>query len=202
MNELPFQRLAVYCSSSNHVAPAYFDAARAVGELLAERGVAVVFGGGSVGLMGALADAVHARGGTTIGVIPAKLLDLELAHRDLSAHYVVGGMQERKRLMAELADGFIALPGGWGTLEELFEVAVASLLNYHRKPFGLLNVDGYYDKLLEFLARAEAERFVSPAQGALLQVSEHPGELLELLAGCQIPLLDRANLPAGANTDG
>ncbi|MCX6896985.1 MAG: TIGR00730 family Rossman fold protein, partial [Verrucomicrobia bacterium] len=134
-----FRRLCVYCGSSNHVPETYFAAARAVGTLLAERGIGVVYGGGRTGLMGAVATAALAAGGEVIGVIPEKLRALELDHGGLTELRVVDSMHARKLMMAELSDGFMALPGGFGTLEEIFEATTWTQLNYHRKPAGLLN---------------------------------------------------------------
>jgi len=182
-----FKRIGVYCGSSNNVAEPYFEMARHTGTLLAERGIAVVYGGGRVGLMGAVADAALAAGGEVIGVIPQKLMALEKGHPGLTERFVVDGMHSRKSLMAHLADGFIALPGGWGTLEELFEVATQTQLNYFMKPFGVLNVDGYYDGLLSFLDHAASEGFVRPQQAAMMQVATDPAALLDQLAVVNIP---------------
>ena len=189
MKKLPFKRIGVYCGSSNRVHPEYLETAHRVGRTLAERGVAIVFGGGSVGLMGAVADGAIEAGGETLGVIPSKLVDLEVGHEGLTERFVVDSMHSRKSMMANLSDAFIALPGGWGTLEELFEVATMSQLNYHLKPFGVLNVRGYYDHLLAFLEHAAAEGFVRPEQSGMFCASERLEDLLDQLVRVEIPLL-------------
>ena len=186
-----FRRVCVYCGSSNDVSEAYLRAARELGVLLAGRGIGVVFGGGRVGLMGALADGALAAGGEVLGVIPEKLQSLELGHLGLTELFVVDSMHARKTMMAHLSDAFVALPGGWGTLEEIFEVTTWTQLNYHHKPVGLLNVDGYYDRLLEFLAHAASEGFVRPAHRNLMQSSSDPAALLEAMAVVEIPELGR-----------
>lgn len=194
-----FERICVYCGSSNRVDERWREAARAMAECLARRHVGVVFGGGSVGLMGALADAALAAGVEVIGVIPRKLLDLELGHRGVTELIVVETMHERKHRMAELSDGFIALPGGWGTLEEIFEATTWTQLGYHEKPVGLLNAGGYYDQLLAFLDHATELGFVRPQHRPILQAASDPDELVERLAAAELPHLDGAVLrgPAG-----
>jgi uncharacterized protein (TIGR00730 family) len=189
-----FRRVCVYCGSSNDTAERWRDAARATAACLAKRGIGVVFGGGSVGLMGALADAALAAGAEVIGVIPRKLLDLELGHPRVTELVVVDTMHQRKHRMAELSDAFVALPGGWGTLEEIFEVTTWTQLGYHEKPVGLLNVDGYYDALVGFLDHAAAEGFIRPQHRAILQASRDVDELLEKLAVVELPALDGAVL--------
>ena len=146
------------------------------------RGIGVVFGGGRVGLMGALADATLSAGGQVIGVIPAALEAKELAHAGLTELRVVTSMHERKAMMADLSDGFIALPGGWGTLDELFEILTWGQLGLHDKPCGLLNVDGYFDRLLSFMQHAIDERFVRPENGSMLAVATDSGVLLDAMA--------------------
>lgn len=193
------RRLCVYCGSSNQVDERFRDIARATAECLARRKIDVVFGGGSVGLMGALADAALAAGAEVIGVIPRKLLDLELGHRGVTELVVVETMHERKHRMAELSDGFIALPGGWGTLEEIFEVTTWTQLGYHEKPVGLLNAHGYYDQLIAFLDRSTELGFIRPQHRPILQAATDPDVLLDQLAGVTLPRLDGAVLrgPAG-----
>ncbi len=149
-----YNRVAVYCGSSSAVDPTYLMAAREVGKMLAERGIGVVYGGGRVGLMGACADGALAAGGEVIGVITDKLVGLEVGHQGLTRLEVVRTMHQRKMLMAELSDAFIALPGGLGTFEELFEAATWTQLNDHIKPVGLLNINAYYDGLMAFLRQA------------------------------------------------
>lgn len=154
------QRLCVYCASNDGARPEYLAAARTLGTLLATRGHAVVYGGGRVGLMGAVADAALAAGGEVIGVIPHALVQREVAHHGLTALHVVDSMHERKAMMAELSDGFIALPGGLGTLEELFETWTWAQLGVHRKPVGLLDVAGYWQALVQMLDHAAREGFL------------------------------------------
>lgn len=186
-----FQRICVYCGSSTQVRPIFLAAAHDFGGLLARRGIEVVYGGGNVGLMGAVAEGALAAGGRVIGVIPEKLQALELARGDLTALHVVPDMHTRKKLMADLSDAFVALPGGYGTLEELFEAITWTQLSYHTKPVGILDVDGYYSALVAFLERAMQEGFVRPAHRALLQVADHGELLLDKLATVQLPRLEQ-----------
>ncbi len=175
------ERICVFCGASPGARREYADSAKALARLLAAEGIGVVYGGGGVGLMGALADAVLAEGGQITGVIPRSLMDREIAHRDVPDMRVVGSMHERKALMAELADAFVALPGGIGTLEELFEVYTWAQLGLHRKPCALLNVEGYYDAIADFLAHAVAERFLREETHELLMVETDPAALVERL---------------------
>jgi uncharacterized protein (TIGR00730 family) len=175
------ERICVFCGSSPGARPAYAEAAAELGRLLVADGVGLVYGGGHVGLMGVLADSVLAEGGEAVGVIPQALVDREIGHTGLTELRVVGSMHERKALMAELADAFVALPGGLGTLEELFEVYTWSQLGLHRKPCALLDVDGYYSGITDFLAHAVRERFLSEEHRALLVVERDPRALLERL---------------------
>ena len=175
------ERICVFCGASPGARPAYRDATAQLARALVAEGIGVVYGGGGVGLMGALADAVIAEGGELTGVIPRSLVDREIAHRDVMDMRVVGSMHERKALMAELADAFIALPGGIGTLEELFEVYTWAQLGLHRKPCALLNVEGYYDGIEDFLAHAVAERFLREETRELLLVDTDPAALIERL---------------------
>jgi hypothetical protein len=172
------RRVCVFCGSSVGQRPLYREAAARLGRLLAERGIEVVFGGGHVGLMGVLADAALAVGGRVIGVIPQALEERELAHRSLSELHVVESMHARKALMADLADGFIALPGGYGTFEELLEVVTWAQLRIHDKPSGLLNVGGFYDPLLAQIERAVVEGFVRQTHQSLLLAATDPEQLL------------------------
>jgi uncharacterized protein (TIGR00730 family) len=181
------RRICVYCGSSPGRDPAYADAAMAMGRTLAERGLGLVYGGGHVGLMGTVADAALGGGAEVVGVMPQALVDREIAHRGLTELRVVGSMHERKLLMAELADGFVALPGGMGTLEELFEVYTWTQLGVHAKPLAMLNVRGYYDRLVAFLDHAVAERFVTAEHRAMLVVAREPEEVLEGFAGWRAP---------------
>ena len=175
------ERICVFCGASPGARPAYRDATEELARLLVAERIGVVYGGGGVGLMGALADAVLAEGGEVTGIIPRALVDREIAHRDVADMRVVGSMHERKALMAELADAFIALPGGLGTLEELFEVYTWAQLGLHRKPCALLNVEGYYDGVVNFLSTAVEERFVREETRELLMVEAEPGALIERL---------------------
>ena len=173
------ERICVFCGASPGARPEYREATAALARVLVNEGIGVVYGGGGVGLMGALADAVITEGGEVIGVIPRALVDREIAHRDVIDMRVVGSMHERKALMAELADAFIALPGGLGTLEELFEVYTWAQLGLHQKPCALLNVEGYYDGIEEFLGHAVAERFVRKEHRELLLIERDPAALLQ-----------------------
>jgi uncharacterized protein (TIGR00730 family) len=179
--------LCVYCGSRPGVSPAYADAARAVGHEIGRRGWQLVYGGGRAGLMGVVADAALAAGATVVGVIPTSLMDRELGHVGLTELHVVDTMHQRKTLMAERSDAFLALPGGIGTFEELFEVWTWRQLGYHDKPVGLLNVAGYYDALLGFLRHSETQGFMAAEQNALLQVGTDPVALVERL-GALAPL--------------
>ncbi len=174
--------VAVYCGSRFGDMPAYAQAARELGGLIAQGGGSVVYGGGRVGLMGVVADAALAAGGQVVGVIPQALMDLEVGHTGLSELHVVQTMHERKQLMAERADAFVALPGGIGTLEEIYEVWSWQQLGYHDKPVALLNVAGYYDALLDFMRVSFERGFVSTRQYHALLVDEDPARLLERLA--------------------
>jgi uncharacterized protein (TIGR00730 family) len=169
--------VCVFCGSSTGARPSYAEAARRVGATLARHGLGLVYGGGRVGLMGVLADAALDAGGRVVGVIPDPLATKELAHTGLSELHVVPGMHERKALMAGLSSGFLALPGGVGTFEEFFEIFTWSVLGLHRKPIGLLDVDGYYGPLRALLDHAVAERFVRPEHRALVVVSDQPEAL-------------------------
>jgi uncharacterized protein (TIGR00730 family) len=174
-------RICVFCGSSVGARPRYAAAARELGRTLAGRGLGVVFGGGKVGLMGVLADAALAAGGEAIGVIPEALVAREIAHNGLTELRVVRSMHERKTLMADLADAFIALPGGYGTFEEFFEAVTWTQLGIHRKPCGLLNVDGYYDALLALLDRAVSDGFIRGVNRSLVLDAPDVLMLLEKL---------------------
>ncbi len=171
----------MFCGASPGARPEYAEATAEFARLLVADGIGVVYGGGGVGLMGALADAVLAEGGEIIGVIPRALVDREVAHRDVPDMRVVASMHERKALMAELSDAFVALPGGIGTLEELFEVYTWAQLGLHRKPCALLNVEGYFDGIAAFLGHAVEERFLRVEHLEVLMVETEPGALVERL---------------------
>ena len=173
--------ICVYCGSRAGDDPAFVVAARETGTLIGQLGWQLVYGGGRAGLMGAVADAALAAGARVVGVIPQSLVMREHGHTGLSELHVVQTMHERKTLMAERSDAFLALPGGIGTMEELFEVWTWRQLGYHDKPVGLLNVQGYYDALLRFIDGAAQAGFVLPAQRSLLQVDDSPAPLLQRL---------------------
>ncbi|MGZ3566428.1 MAG: LOG family protein [Gemmatimonadaceae bacterium] len=172
------RRLAVFCGSNSGARPEYVQATRSLGKLLASRGVGIVYGGSNVGLMQALADSMLDELGDIIGVIPRMLVEREVANKALSDLRIVDSMHDRKALMAELADGFVALPGGIGTLEEFFEIWTWAQLGMHDKPCGLLNVAGYFNPLLEFLDRAVAEKFVREVHRRMVIVESDPATLL------------------------
>ena len=177
----PLGTICVYAGSQSGARDAYRLATERLAALLAGEGIGVVYGGGKVGLMGTLADAALAAGGHVTGIIPAALRDRELAHQGLPDLRVVGSMHERKALMAELSDAFVAVPGGIGTLEELVEVFTWSQLGLHAKPVALLNVEGYYEGLIDFLDHTVDEGFLRPRTREMLVVGSQPDELLELL---------------------
>ncbi|MFN8643020.1 MAG: TIGR00730 family Rossman fold protein [Candidatus Binatia bacterium] len=180
-------RIGVFCGSSPGVRAEFGVAADRLGAALARAGIGLVYGGASVGLMGRLADSALAAGGEVIGVIPRALVEQEVAHHSLADLRVVGSMHERKALMADLADGFIALPGGLGTLDELFEILTWAQLGLHHKPVGLLEVAGYFAPLLAFLDGAVAARFLAPAHRAMLLVADEPAALLAAFRAHQPP---------------
>jgi len=177
------KRVCVFCGSSLGAGSDYLAAARNLGRVLAERGITLVYGGGSIGLMGALADSALSAGGRVIGVIPDALSATEVAHRGLSELRVTESMHARKAMMEDLSDAFVALPGGLGTFDELFEILTWAQLGIHRKPVGLINVAGYFDGLIRLLEHAVAEGFVRREHRELLLVGEDPASLLQRLAG-------------------
>jgi uncharacterized protein (TIGR00730 family) len=179
------KQVCVFCGSRMGTGPVYREAARALGQLLASRGLGLVFGGGHIGLMGVLADAVLDRGGEVIGVIPQGLVDRELAHPRSTKMHVTASMHERKALMAQLADAFVALPGGFGTFDETFEMLTWAQLGLHHKPIGLLNVEGFFDGLLTFLDHTVQQGFVKPLHRHLLLKADTPHDLLETLAAAK-----------------
>jgi hypothetical protein len=185
------KRICVFAGSSRGAREDYARAAEALARELVTRGYGVVYGGGKVGMMGVLADATLAAGGEVIGVIPRALLEKEVGHGGLTELRVVASMHERKAMMADLSEGFIALPGGLGTLEEFFEVLTWAQLGLHPKPCGLLNVSGYYDRLLQFLDFTVEERFVKSQHRGLVITSISPAELLERLANYRPPQVEK-----------
>jgi uncharacterized protein (TIGR00730 family) len=181
------RRVCVYAGSTFGTDPAYADAARALAGLLVERGIGLVYGGAKVGLMGVLADSALAGGAEVIGVMPRALFGREIGHDGLTELRMVDSMHERKAQMADLADAFVALPGGLGTLEELIEMCSWSQLGLHRKACGALNVRGYYDGLAAFVDHAVAEGFILPEHRAVLTVADDPTELMDRLAAFEPP---------------
>lgn len=175
-------RICVYLGSSPGNSPVYRDAAEQFGNLLASRGIGMVYGGGMVGLMGVIADAVCAAGGEVIGVIPEALRAREHDHQGITELHVVQTMHERKALMAKLADGFVTLPGGIGTFEEMFEAWCWSQLGYHQKPCGLLDVNGFYSKMSSFIDHVVEEGFLQPRHRAMLLIEKEPEALLDRMA--------------------
>ena len=175
------KRLCVFCGSSRGIRSEYAEAVRALGSLLAAREIGLVFGGGRVGLMGELADAALDAGGEVIGVLPKSFGLKEVAHPRVEDIRIVGSMHERKAMMLELSDGFVAAPGGYGTLDELFEILTWRQLGLHEKPCGLLDVEGYFDSLLAFLDSSVSECFVRPEHREMLLVAERPEDLVDRL---------------------
>ena len=185
------KRVCVFTGSSPGARPQYADAARQFGAELAARGYELVYGGGRVGLMGVIADSVLASGGRAIGVIPENLVAKEIGHAGLTELHIVKSMHERKALMADLSDAFVAMPGGIGTLEEFFEVLTWAQLGLHAKPCGLLQVAGYFDGLLALIDHAVQERFVKAEHLAMLIAAQSPAELLDRLAAYHAPVVDK-----------
>lgn len=179
------KRICVYCGSSYGKLPIYTEAAKALGKALTERDIGLVYGGASVGIMGVIADAVLENGGEVIGVIPQAIADKEIAHTNLTELKVVANMHQRKAMMADDSDGFIALPGGLGTMEELFEVWTWAQLGFHQKPCGLMNVAGYYDHLTAFIDHAVDQEYVKATHKDTLLVATEPNDLLEKMANYQ-----------------
>ena len=192
-----FTRICVYCSSSDEVPQAYRDAAQAMGAELVRQGIGLVFGGGRVGLMGTIADAVLEAGGEVIGVIPEKLQAREVGHTSCTELHVVDTMHTRKAMMMDLSDAFIAMPGGYGTMEELFEATTWAQLNYHTKPVGLLNIRGFFDPVVQWVDTAVREGFIRSAHADLMTVATTPAALLNRLEEATVPALD-SWLPPGA----
>jgi hypothetical protein len=183
--------VCVFCGSNSGAKPLYAEAASGFGRAVAERGLRLVYGGARVGLMGAVADAALAAGGEVVGIMPTALVEREIAHAGLSELHEVGSMHERKALMADLSDGFVALPGGAGTLEELFEVWTWGQLGHHRKPVGLINAGGFFDALIAFLDHQEGERFMRREHRDMLIVEREPEPLLARFEVYQPPHVDK-----------
>ena len=186
------RRLCVFCGSSPGARPEYAEAARELGRELLRRGIGLVYGGGRVGLMYEIARVVHGGGGEVSGVIPRDMVEKELAYTDIRDLRVVETMHERKALMAGLADGFVALPGGLGTIEEIFEVLTWAQLGMHRKPCGFLDTAGYFDRLLEFLDQAVSERFIQPEHRAMILVDGNAAALVAKFEAYEPPIADMA----------
>jgi uncharacterized protein (TIGR00730 family) len=186
--------VCVYCGSNPGAHEAYAAEARRLARCLADEGMGIVYGGAAKGLMGILADEMLAVGGSITGVIPRALQDREIAHPGLNHLHVVNSMHERKALMAELADGFVALPGGFGTLEEIVEMLTWAQLRLHVKPCGLYNVRGYFDGLLAFLGHMEEEGFLRPQHRAMLLVADEPSELVERFRNYNAPVVEKWNV--------
>ena len=186
------KRVAVYCGSASPADPVYIEAARAVGRSLAERGIGVVYGGGKLGLMGAVADSALEAGGEVIGVIPTALVNAEVAHRGLTELHVVDTMHERKARFTELADGFVNLPGGTGTMDELWEALSWAQLGYHADPIGLLNIAGYYDKLIDFWKHMGSVGFLRPQHQGLLLIDDNLDGLLDQMGSFEpaVPIIN------------
>ena len=181
------KRLCVFCGSSVGINGAYADAAEAMGALLAKRGIALVYGGGHVGLMGVVAEAALQAGGEVIGVIPRALFEREIGHSGVTDLRIVDSMHTRKAMMADLADAFVAMPGGVGTFEEFFEAVTWTQLGLHRKACGLLNVAGFYSPLAAFIDQAVSEGFIKPIHRAAIVVDDDPERLLDTLSTVQVP---------------
>jgi len=185
------KRICVYCGSNPGKLTDYREAARVLGHELAARNLGLVYGGASIGVMGAVADAVLEKGGEAIGVIPLALATREVAHSGLNDLFVVDSMHERKAKMAELSDGFIALPGGWGTIEEIFEMLTWAQLGFHQKPCGLLNISGYYDHLFTFLEHAIDQRFVREEYRPMIMMEQTADDLLDRYMKYQAPTVKK-----------
>jgi uncharacterized protein (TIGR00730 family) len=185
------KRICVYCGSNRGKSAEFLASARTLAGELVQRDIGLVYGGASVGIMGEIADTVLARGGEVIGVMPQALVDKEVSHTGLTELRVVNSMHERKEIMADLAQGFIALPGGLGTIEEIFEVLTWAQLGFHQKPCALLNVKGYYNRLTQFLDHAVAQGFIAETHREMLLVEENPHSLLEIMASYSAPAVDK-----------
>lgn len=183
--------VTVFCASSDGTDPQFQRAASEIGGLLARRGLSIVYGGSRLGLMGRVADAALAEAGRVVGVIPKHMLDRGIGHEGLTELHVVQSMHERKALMADFGEGFIALPGGMGTLEELAEIVTWAQIGLHRKPCGVLNVGGYYDHLLSFIDHAVAAGFIRPLHRSLVLSADSPEKLVDLMANWEYPEVDK-----------
>ncbi len=185
------KQVCIFCGSYSGAQPLYMRAAHDIGASLAKRNIGLIYGGGRVGLMGAIADGTLAGGGQVTGIIPQSLVDRELAHTGLSALHVVTSMHERKAMMAQLADAFIALPGGYGTMDELFEIITWAQLGFHHKPIAMLNLGGYFDPLLTFIEHMSTEGFIKPEHRSVVLVKSDVDELLDGLISYEAPRLEK-----------
>jgi uncharacterized protein (TIGR00730 family) len=185
------KNVCVFAGSSSGARPEYAAGARDLGRALAASGIGLVYGGAHVGLMGSLANEVLGAGGRVVGVMPESLVAKEVAHKGLTELHVVKTMHERKAMMSDLSDGFVALPGGMGTLDELFEIVTWAQLGMHVKPCGMLNVEGYFDGLLAFIEHSVAERFVRPEHGSMILVGRTAGELLDAMSAYRAPIVEK-----------
>jgi uncharacterized protein (TIGR00730 family) len=185
------KRICIFCGSANGARPAYVAAAREMGTQIAQRGYELVYGGGRAGLMGIVADAALEAGGSVIGVIPTALVEKETDHQGLTKLHIVSSMHERKAMMADLTDAFVALPGGFGTLDEFCEIVTWAQLGYHRKAACILNTEGYYDKFLDFLDYSITQGFIRDQHRAMILVDAEPASLLERLAVYEPPLVEK-----------
>lgn len=188
--------ICIFTGSSSGKSPRYLEAAQGLGQTIAKRGMGVVYGGATIGLMGAVADACLEGGGEVVGVIPKALASLEVAHTGLTELHIVGSMHERKALMAERSDGFIALPGGLGTLDELFEIWTWAQLGEHQKPVALLNVEGFFEPLLAYLDHVVEEGFIKPDHRAMLIVANTASEALDAMASYNPPQISKLIKPS------
>lgn len=185
------KNICVFCGSSSGNKIIYSEKAVLLGNLLARENISLVYGGSNIGLMGVLADSVLQAGGEVIGVIPQKIVDIEIAHKELTQVHIVQSMDERKGLMVELSDAFIAMPGGYGTLDELFEVLSLNQLNYIQKPCGIFNIDGYFDHLLMYLERSMHDNFIRPMHHKMLIVDQNENELLKKIQSFEFEQSDK-----------
>ena len=185
------KRICVFCGSNNGANPIYLETTEKVGKFLASQNIELVYGGGRVGLMGKVADTVMANGGKVIGVIPESLATKEIAHQGLTELYIVNSMHERKAMMAELADGFIALPGGFGTFEEFCEIVTWAQLGIHQKPCGLLNVNGFYDNLIAQINFSTTENFIREAHRQLVLIESEVEKLYVLMKDFRSPVIEK-----------
>jgi uncharacterized protein (TIGR00730 family) len=190
--KLTFNNICVFCGSGRGAKPEYIEQAVKLGRILAENGIGLVYGGARVGIMGEIASAVMKNGGRVTGIIPKHLFEKEVAYTDLPDLRVVDSMHERKALMAELSDGFIALPGGYGTIEEIFEAITWAQLGLHFKPCGFLNICGYYDRLMDFLDAMAAGGFIRPENREMLLIDNDPEGLLGKFSAYKAPVVDKA----------